>query len=67
MQYVRNFDKSICFNAALNLARDEKSVSTGRLFQGLTTRQHFVYFTNFVMAGWEKAEHDAVIFFLKAL
>jgi len=38
MQYVRNFDKSIRFKAALNLARDEKSVSTGRLFQGLTTR-----------------------------
>ena len=38
MQYVRNFDKSIRFNTALNLARDEKSISTGRLFQGLTTR-----------------------------
>jgi len=29
MQYVRNFDKLIRFNTALNLARDEKSVSTG--------------------------------------
>jgi len=27
MQYVRNFDKSIRFNTALNLAKDEKSVS----------------------------------------
>jgi len=30
--------KSIRFNTALNLARDEKSVSTDRLFQGFTTR-----------------------------
>ena len=28
-QYVRNFDKSVRFKAALNLARDVKSVSAG--------------------------------------